>query len=327
MAQTGEGDSKNPNAGLNYESSIQKAKELYGYIDSIFLTDDELKQFLYDAVLNNWTPKEFATRLTNTKWYIANGQKIQARGFQKRQYEELVKDIDKSDSDYVNKVKNAAGNTDYWRGLDTTKKSLRESLTGKGITFTESNLDSWSAELYDLANENNTAYVSSFLNTKISFSKGGKETGAVATNLSLLREYAVKQGFDLTVDYSDADITSWMQRLDRGDSIEAIKKEIEVKATIGQPESVKNLMKQGLTVSDIYSPYVKRYNAVLQKTNGTMKDKWFSQNIFDDKGELIPVWKTDIALKKHEDWEFTDDAREEVSNMSLKILRDFGLQG
>ena len=143
----------------------------------------------------------------------------------------------------------------------------------------------------------------------------------------MLREYAVKQGFDLTVDYSDADITGWMQRLDRGDSIEAIKREIEVKATIGQPESVKNLMKQGLTVSDIYSPYVKRYNAILQKTNGTMKDKWFSQNIFDDKGELIPLWKADIALKKHEDWEFTDDAREEVSNMSLKILRDFGLQG
>ena len=141
MVQTGEGDSKNPNAGLDYESSIQKAKELYGYIDSIFLTDDELKQFLYDAVLNNWALKEFQTRLTNTKWYITNGQKIQARGFQKRQYEELIKNIDKLDSDYVNKVKNAAGNTDYWRGLDTTKKSLRESLTSKGITFTESNLD------------------------------------------------------------------------------------------------------------------------------------------------------------------------------------------
>ena len=85
-----------------------------------------------------------------------------------------------------------------------------------------------------------------------------KPTGNIADNLEDIKSYAVKQGFDLEKDFTQVDITSWMQRLDMGDSLAAIKKEIETKAMIGQPESVKSLMRQGLTVSDVYQPFVTR---------------------------------------------------------------------
>jgi len=34
---------------LTFEEILAKAKELYGYIDTIFISDPELKQFLTDA--------------------------------------------------------------------------------------------------------------------------------------------------------------------------------------------------------------------------------------------------------------------------------------
>jgi hypothetical protein len=108
---------------------------------------------------------------------------------------------------------------------------------------------------------------------------------------------------------------------------ETIKKEIETKAMIGQPESVRNLMRQGLTVSDVYQPYVTRIGTKLQKANMTMKDPWFQKNMFNDKGELKTLWEMDMAAMQHPDWEMTDEAHEKVGNFALSILRDFGLQG
>ena len=311
---------------LTFEEILALAKEKYGYVDTIFVTNDELSKFLRYAIENKLTEDQFAKQLTSTQWYIQNGQTIQARGFSKRQYESLVKNILPNDPEYAKKVQEATKNTDYARGLDTTKASLATQLTTKGIAYTEAELDSWAKELYDSANEKNQAYINRFLNTKIKFDPM-KPTGNVADNLEDIKAYAIKQGFDLDKDFSQVDISSWMQRLDMGDSLAAIKKEIETKAMIGQPESVKTLMRQGLTVSDVYQPYVTRVGTKLQKANMTMKDPWFQQNMFNEKGELKTLWEMDMATMKHPDWEYTDDAREQVGNSTLRVLRDMGLQG
>jgi len=311
---------------LTFDEILAKAKKEYGYIDTIFTTDDELKKFLTYAITNKLTADQFAKQLTSTQWYLKNGQTIQARGFSKRQYDALVQGINPTDPDYANKVKEATKNTDYARGLDTAKASLESQLVSKGIPYTATELDTWAKELYDSANEKNTAYINRFLNTKIKFD-AAKPTGNVADNLEDIKAYAVKQGFDLEKDFTQGDVTSWMQRLDMGDSLAAIKKEIETKAMIGQPESVRNLMRQGLTVSDVYQPFVNRVSAKLQKANMTMKDPWFQQNMFNEKGELKTLWEMDMAAMKHPDWEFTDDAHEQVGNSALRVLRDMGLQG
>jgi hypothetical protein len=311
---------------LTFEEILAKAKELYGYIDTIFISDPELKQFLTYAINNKLTADQFAKQLTSTQWYIKNGQTIQARGFSKRQYEALIKEISPTDPDYAKKVKEATQNTDYARGLDTAKAGLAAQLTTKGIAYTEAELDTWAKELYDSANEKNTAYIARFLNTKIKFNPL-KPTGNIAENIEDIKTYAVKQGFELEKDFTQQDITGWMKRLDMGDSLAAIKKEIETKAMIGQPESVRNLMRQGLTVSDVYQPYVTRIGTKLQKANMTMKDPWFQKNMFNDKGELKTLWEMDMAAMQHPDWQYTDEAHEKVGNFALSILRDFGLQG
>lgn len=304
---------------------FSEAKKKYGYIDSIFATDDELKKLLIYAVTNNLSNEMFLSQFTSTQYYIKNSGTLQARGFSRRQYEELIKNLNPSDPDYANKVKTVAGNTDYARGLDTTKAALERELNTKGIEYTAAELNTWSKELYDGANEKNTAYINRYLNLKMGAGSLTKGTGA--TNLEDLADYASDQGLQFDKYFSKAQQTTWIQRMDAGESLAAIKKEIETAAMISESEPVQNLMKQGLTRSTIYQPLVARANSKLQRVDMTMNDEWFQKNAKDEKGNLRPVWQMDAALVQHPDWEFTDEAHEKVGDVTLKILRDFGFQG
>lgn len=321
-ATTGVGS---PQADAAENFYFSEAKKRYGYIDSIFATDDELKKLLIYAIQNNLSPEMFQQQLTSTQWYIKNAGTLQARGFAKRQYEELIKNLNPNDTDYDKKVKEVAGNTEYARGLETTKAYLERELNTKGIDYSPADLTAWSKELYDSANEKNTAYIGHFLNAKIGVSSLTKGTGA--TNIEDLAAYASDQGMIFDKDFTKAQQTLWIQRMDAGESLAAIKKEIQTAAMIGESESVQNLMKQGLTRSTIYQPLVARANSKLQRVDMTMNDTWFQQNVKDEKGNLRPVWQMDTILMNHPDWQFTDEAHEKVGDVTLKILRDFGFQG
>ena len=310
-----------------FEDILRVAKSKYGYIDILFQTNPELVKFLTDAVEQNWSATEFQTRLTNTNWFISNGTSISARIFSKNQYNSLIAGIDKNDPDYKNKVKAAAGNTDYFRGLDTTMSELETLLTSKGISYTPEQLSTWASELYDTANEKNKAYIARWANTKINFSTGAKGTGA--DDMADLTSYSQDQGLDINRDFSQSDVGGWLQRLDRGESLEAIKREIDVRASIGESESVQGLMKQGLTRKTIYSSLVNRYNTKLDRSDLTMNDVWFQKNSKDEKGNLLSGYQLDAKIRadKSLGWDLTPEAQEEYGDYALNILKDFGLTG
>lgn len=307
-----------------FEEILKLARAKYGYIDVLFQTNTELIKFLTYAIENNLSPQEFQTRLTNTQWFISNGASISARTFSKNQYNSLIAGIDLNDE---KAIKAAAGNTDYFRGLDTTKAELETLLTSKGISYTREQLSTWASELYDTANEKNKGYIARWANTKIDFSTGAKGTGA--TDMADLTSYAQDQGLDITRDFGQSDVGGWLQRLDRGESLEAIKKEIDVRARISESESVQNLMSQGLTRKTIYSSLVNRYNTKLDRSDLTMNDAWFQKNSKDEKGNLLSGYQLDAKIKadKSLGWRFTPEAREEYGDYAFNILKDFGLTG
>ena len=307
-----------------FDSILALAKSKYGYIDILFQTNEELIKFLTKAIKEGWTPEEFGTRLTNTNWFISNGSTISARIFSKNQYLSLIKGIDPNNKEAI---KAAAGNTDYFRGLDTTMAELESLLTLKGISYTQTELSLWASELYDTANEKNKSYIARWVNTKINFSTGTK--GTAATDLENITTYVQDQGLDIAKDFSQSDVGTWLQRLDKGESLAAIKKEIETRATIGESESVQNLMKQGLTRKTIYSSLVNRYNTKLDRSDLTMNDAWFQKNSKDEKGNLLSGYQLDAKIKADPSlgWDFTPEAQQEVGDYALSILKDFGLTG
>ena len=307
-----------------FEEILRLARAKYGYIDILFQTNPELIKFLTQAINEKWEAPEFQTRLTNTKWFISNGATISARIFSKNQYNSLVAGIDPNDKDAIKKV---AGNTDYWRGLDTTMAELETVLTSKGISYTPEQLSTWASELYDTANEKNKGYIARWANTKIDFSTGAKGTGA--TDMADLTSYSQDQGLDINRDFSQSDVGGWLQRLDKGESLEAIEREIDIRAAIGETEQVQGLMKQGLTRKTIYSSLVNRYNTKLDRSDLTMTDNWFQKNAKDEKGNLVSGYQLDAKIKADPTlgWDLTPEAQEEVGDYALNILKDFGLTG
>jgi hypothetical protein len=307
-----------------FEGILAEAKNRYGYIDILFQENPELRKFLEDAVGGGWDADEFATRLTGTKWFISNGATLSARIFSKNQYLSLIKDIDPNDKEAIKK---ATSNTDYARGLDTTMAELETLLTTKGITYTPEDLSAWASELYDMGNEKNKGYIARWVNAKVGFSTGAKGTGA--TDMADLTSYAQDQGLDITRDFGQSDIGGWLQRLDKGESLDAIKKEIDVRASIGESEQVQGLMKQGLTRKTIYASLVNRYNTKLDRMDKTMNDAWFQKNAKDEKGNLLPGYELDkkIMADKSTGWDLTPEAHQEYGDYAINILKDFGLTG
>lgn len=301
---------KDPNADKDISYYADLAN-----IDTIFETDPELRALLEKAVQNEWDDSLFQQKLETTNWAKKNATEMRARDFERRQFDELL----------------AAGQdtskTTYGRGVEELKNVLRQTLTSKGLGYSESELSKYATEIYSVGRENDTAYINAYFNKSITFAGKDKQRGKSADYLQQLQEYGLDFGVDIQKDFGVSTVNDWLQRLDRGENIQAVKNQIKLAAMVGQPESVKKLVDQGLSLKNVYDPYVNKLNTKLQKTNITMKDPWLQKNAFNDKGELRTLWEMDIAANNHPDWQFTDEAHQKIGDTTLRILRDFGFQG
>jgi hypothetical protein len=301
---------KNPNAGKTIDYYADLAN-----IDTIFETDQELRRLLETAVKEGWEASLFQQKLESTTWAKKNATDIRSRDFERRQFDELV----------------AAGQdtskTTYGRGVEELKNVLRQTLTSKGLGYSEGDLTRYATEIYSVGREQDSAYINAYFNKAITFTGKDQQRGKGADYLQQLQEYGLDFGVDIQKDFGTSTVSDWLQRLDRGENIQAVKNQIKTAAMVGQPESVKKLVDQGLTLKNVYDPYVNKLNTKLQKTDITMKDPWLQKNAFNDKGELRTLWEMDIAANNHPDWQFTDEANQKFGDTTLRILRDFGYQG
>jgi hypothetical protein len=100
-----------------------------------------------------------------------------------------------------------------------------------------------------------------------------------------------------------------------------------VLASQGQPDYVRGLLNQGYDLQDIYAPYRNQMATVLEVDANTidLNDPTLRSAI-TDKGDMN-IYDFKKLLKQDNRWQYTASAKEEVSNATLGILRDFGFQG
>jgi len=318
---------------MTAEEIYALARKSYGYIDTLFKTNKELQKLLIRAIKQNYNRTQFQNELESSKWFIATGNEMRLRGFEMRQYEDTVNriktnNVDKTPEEVDAIIAQKLPDSNYARGLQSVKDLIKADAVTKNLQYTEEDLDVWSKEIYNGSHERDPNFIKLYLNTKGTFGMGAQATGAGAKYLEDIRTYAGAQGFDLDKDFSQETIQGWQKRLDMGDSLQAIHSVIQARAMIGQPTSVQNLMKtQGLTLTDIYSPFVQRAQNRTGNMNLTFKDSWFAKNIFNDKGEIDNYFEFDKKLMQHPDWEYGPEAREKVGDSVKGTLQDMGLMG
>jgi hypothetical protein len=328
-------------AGGDIQAILDLARSKYANVDSIFLLDEELKQLLIEAVKDPATakddmnPAEFARRLAASQWAVRNADTYASRDAQRREYNSLMGKYDEQlkladtqeKKDAINKkIGELKTNSAYARGLAATKAFVEAKAGGLIGTLTPDQLESFVKRMYDSANDKDENIITKELSYLINYKPGTALGGASGTQLQELRKTAAANGFDLDKDFGDS-INTWLQRLAVGESVETFKNVIRSQAKLGLPDKVAGLLDQGLNLDAIYSPYKKLMAATLEVNPETIQlnDPTLRGAIGPDKE--MSLYDFQRALRKDARWQYTDNAREEVSNSALKVLQDFGFQG
>lgn len=322
---------KKDGKGQTFEQVLQDAKGLYGGIDEVFRTDKELRDLLVKAVgkagdpTDNYTPERFLSELENTNWWKTNAGAIRKRGFYKRQYDNLVSQIKSDDPNYQTRIDELNRTSEYGRGLQNTIETLQEEATKLGRTIDETALRTIAANLYDYANEGDAVKIRNAVLGSGKWGAGGILTGEAGKNLQDLKAVAAANGLDLDVDFGTSKDT-WLDRISKGESIETFKNLIRnsAKTAWQLDDRTSALLDQGVDLSTIYSPFKKQMSVTLEipEEEITIKDLLNKGVIGGEKPKTLYDFKKE--LRKDDRWQYTENARAEVSNFTENLLRDFG---
>ena len=326
---------------LPIERIYELVKTKYKNIDSIFLYNDELGNLLREAVgdiddpNDDMSSDEFERRLAQTDWALSGAETWRSRSAEKRQYSDLL-------SKYENQLRLAATetergkiqekidslkkNSEYGRGVASTKAAILRIASGLIGTPSPEVLDALASEIYDAGIEDDANQIRDKVLSRFSYKAGNIIGGTAGTNLSDLRKTAAANGIELDEIYGDK-VQDWLKRVAQGESIETFKSLIRDRAAIGLPDKVANLLRQGLDLEDVYDPYRKIMASVLELQPDSIKlsDPTLTGAFTADRE--LPLYEFKRMLRKDPRWQYTDNAREETSSVALQILRDFGFQG
>jgi hypothetical protein len=311
---------------LTIDEIIDAVANEYGSIDTIFKTDPGLQELLRKAIGKDGVPNtdddltvdQFTNELENTDWFKTNASSVRQRGFYKRQFDELVREGGNLEDLYKT--------TEYGRGLKFTQQVIADEIKKVGATLTPEEIDLISRDIYDLGYENQKAIVSQRIRAKIAYKPGGIVGGEAGENLADLRKTAKANGLDLEKNFGSS-IQGWLQNLAQGESVETFKQIIRSTAKLGLPEKVSSLLDQGVDLDTIYNPYKRLMASVLEINPETINldDQVLRSAIGPDKE--MSLYDYQKMLRKDNRWQFTNQAKEEVSDTALRVLRDFGFQG
>jgi hypothetical protein len=128
------------------------------------------------------------------------------------------------------------------------------------------------------------------------------------------------------IDLNQDQLTSYLTDIRNGKDINVIKNDIRSTAGLGRPDNIKKLLAEGTDLDTIYSPYKKTMAALLEvDANSIDLNDTTLQGAITDRE--LPIYEFRRMLKKDPRWQYTNNAREEVSNKVLRVLQDFGFQG
>ena len=222
----------------------------------------------------------------------------------------------------------ALANTAYGKDLAYVRRKVEEQNITAGGALTPEEMDAIAKEAVDQAQDSNIYQLKSFIDSKLKFGAGkeGVYKGAAGENVDALTKVAAANGVDLQKAFG-SNLPDWLNAINKGESIETYKKIIRDVAKIGMPEKVAKLIDQGIDLSAIYAPYRNIMANTLEINPATidMNDSTLRSAITAEKE--VPLYEFERALRNDNRWQYTNQAKEEVSNATRQILRDFGFMG
>jgi hypothetical protein len=191
--------------------------------------------------------------------------------------------------------------------------------------------------LYITNRSEDTTFIDSFLAASIkpvAGKIGGQVTegysGQALGNYKLLVEAARDNGFQLSdIIPGGATEQQVLQGIASGSiDINRVIADAKKLAAQGQPQYVRDLLAQGYTLKQVLAPYRQTMANVLeiQDPEQINLNDPLLRSAITDKGDMN-MYEFKKALRKDNRWQYTEQARADVSSATLGVLRDFGFQG
>ena len=223
------------------------------------------------------------------------------------------------------KLAEVEATTTYGRGLKDLKDAIETARLAAGAELTDVEINALAQEAYDKGLDRERNSFNAFLDSKFKFGVTGAK-GKAGEQLADLQKVAAANGLDLQKAFG-TQLPTWFASINKGESIETYKKQIRDVAKIGMPQNIASLLDNGIDLDAIYSPYKNVMASVLEinPESITLSDPLLRSAITGEKE--LPIYEFQRQLRKDARWQYTNQAKEEVSDVALKVLRDFGFQG
>lgn len=149
---------------------------------------------------------------------------------------------------------------------------------------------------------------------------------AQSLSRQILEKTARANGLDLNKNFGSV-VDTWVKRIDNGENIDVFNNLIRNTAKIGLPDKVSTLLDSGVDLETVYSPYRRLMASTLEISPDSISldDSTLRMAIGPDKE--MSLYDFQRSLRKDPRWQYTDQARQSVSEAALGVLRDFGFTG
>ena len=210
------------------------------------------------------------------------------------------------------------------------QKDFTQAVTDRalalGVTLAAKDVDEIVNNALSMGISASSSLVDGLIRAKLTYSPTVALGGAAGGALSQLKKTAAANGLDFDTQFG-AQAQTWLSKILQGESPDTFENVIRETAARGLPDNVKSLLKLGVNLDTVYAPYKNIMASVLEVNPETinLNDKTLRSAIGPDKEMTLYDWER--SLRKDPRWQYTNNARQEVSSIGLNVLQQLGFQG
>lgn len=281
--------------------SMQTLAVEYGYAYAFFQADSELTKLLRDAWNGKWTPQKFQAKFMTTGWF-------RAREASMRQWADLKA---RDPAEAQNKI-------------SESKAWLEDQFTQLGINLDDATITSLATDR--LAQSWSDSQTQNILASYINMGHPG---GSVSQIQARVNSLAFNQG----VDVSPGQMQDWVQGIVSQKYTEANLEGYLKDMAKSKYSGMTGFLDQGMTVRQVAAPYIQEFSRLMEVNPDTvdLNDPLMStalQGRMDpqtNKPTMMTVAQTQKAIKQDQRWLYTGNAKRDMTDLGIGVLKDMGL--
>jgi len=286
--------------------SSKELAEQYGFVQSLFNSNSELKALFNKAVKGQWTADKFQAALRDTKWFKTTSDK--ERAYLTKMYGDPATAKQDVQDAYI-KVRQLANQL----GMVETPALLKK-------------MNDWAYG--SVAKGWDDARLRYEIGKQVSFA-GDKHQGQGGQEIDTLQSYA----YDMGVKMSDSFYTNGARNIIRGLAAEQDLKDQIRRQAKSQYSAWSKQIDAGKSVADLASPYMQSMASILELPAGsvnlfdpTMKKALQYKDPQTGANAVKPMWQFENELRSDDRWKSTKNAQDSLMQVAHQVLTDFGVK-